>query len=118
MKRVRKGDIVGRISYGKDILFVVERIIRTKENEDFAILKGLTIRIQADSKVEDLEIIEPKQVEKHVRTLEEKVSKRIQRYANNPQDNTFVREKMIVYTGKILHIDGDSCLDNKNSLLT
>ena len=115
MKRVRKGDIVGRTSYGKDILFVVERIIKTKENEDFAILKGLTIRIQADSPIEDLEIIEPKQVEKHVRTLEEKVSKRIQRYANNPQDNTFVREKMIVYTGKILHIDGDSCLDNKNS---
>lgn len=114
MKRVRKGDIVGRISYGKDILFVVERIIRTKENEDFAILKGLTIRIQADSKVEDLEIIEPKQVEKHVRTLEEKVSKRIQRYANNPQDNTFVREKMIVYTGKILHIDGDRKYSEKS----
>lgn len=114
MKRVRKGDIVGRISYGKDILFVVERIIRTKENEDFAILKGLTIRIQADSKVEDLEIIEPKQVEKHVRTLEEKVSKRIQRYANNLQDNTFVREKMIVYTGKILHIDGDRKYSEKS----
>lgn len=114
MKRVRKGDIVGRISYGKDILFVVERIIKTKENEDFAILKGLTIRIQADSKVEDLEIIEPKQVEKHVRTLEEKVSKRIQRYVNNPQDNTFVREKMIVYTGKILHIDGDRKYSEKS----
>ena len=114
MKKVRKGDIVGRLSYGKDILFVVERIIRTKENEDFAILKGLTIRIQADSKVEDLEIIEPKQVEKHVRTLEEKVSKRIQRYANNPQDNTFVREKMIVYTGKILHIDGDRKYSEKS----
>ena len=114
MSGVKKGDIVGRISYGKDILFVVERIIRTKENEDFAILKGLTIRIQADSPIEDLEIIEPKQVEKHVRTLEEKVSKRIQRYANNPQDNTFVREKMIVYTGKILHIDGDRKYSEKS----
>ena len=114
MKKVRKGDIVGRISYGKDILFVVERIIKTKENKDFAILKGLTIRIQADSPIDDLEIIELKQVEKHVRTLEEKVSKRIQRYINNVQDNISVREKMIVYTGKILHIDGDRKYSEKS----
>ena len=28
MSRIKKGDIVGRISYGKDILFVVDRIIK------------------------------------------------------------------------------------------
>ena len=28
--KIKKGDIVGRISYDKDILFVVERIINTK----------------------------------------------------------------------------------------
>ena len=27
MKKIKKGDIVGRISYGKDIIFVVDRII-------------------------------------------------------------------------------------------
>lgn len=40
MKKINKGDIVGRISYGKDIYFMVERIIKTK-NEDIAILKRI-----------------------------------------------------------------------------
>lgn len=77
MNKIKKGDIVGRISYGKDILFVVERIIPTNKNQKFAILKGLTIRIQADSPIEDLELIETKQVEEHVRNLEEKLITRI-----------------------------------------
>lgn len=38
MKKIKKGDIVGRISYGKDIFFIVERIIKTK-NGTIAILK-------------------------------------------------------------------------------
>ena len=79
MKKIKKGDIVGRLSYGKDIIFVVERIIKTKNGQEFAILKGLTIRIQADSLVEDLELVETQKIEKHVRDLEEKVAKRIER---------------------------------------
>ena len=30
MKKIKKGDIVGRISYGKDIYFIVERILKTQ----------------------------------------------------------------------------------------
>ena len=56
MRKIKKGDIVGRISYGKDIFFIVEDIINLNKNE-IAILKGLTIRIKADSPVEDLEIL-------------------------------------------------------------
>ena len=107
MKKIKKGDIVARLSYGKDIVFIVERIIKTNDNKEFAILKGLTIRIQADSPVEDLELFNVKQVEEHVRNLEEKVAKRIENYEKNSKKNFFSREKMIVYTGKILHIDGD-----------
>ena len=43
--KIKKGDIVGRNSYGKDILFIVERIIRTNANNEICILKGLTERI-------------------------------------------------------------------------
>lgn len=114
MKKIRKGDIVGRISYEKDILFVVERIIKTKEGSDLAILKGLTIRIQADSPVEDLEVIEPQKIEKHVRELEEKVAKRIQKREKVLKQNYLFREKMIVYTGKILHLDGDKKYSEKS----
>ena len=45
MKKIKKGDMVGRKSYGKDIIFIVDRIIKTKDKE-IAILKGLTIRIK------------------------------------------------------------------------
>ena len=111
MREVKKGDIVGRLSYGKDIAFVVERIIKTKDNKKIAILKGLTIRVQADSDIEDLELMEPEQIEQHVRALEETVAKRIQKYANTNIDSKkekyLFREKTIIYTGKILHIDGD-----------
>ena len=61
MKEIKKGDIVGRKSYGKDILFEVSRIIETKQ-EDIAILTGIIDRIQADSKISDLEKIETKEV--------------------------------------------------------
>lgn len=119
MSKIKKGDIVGRISYGKDIAFVVERIIKTKDNKKFAILKGLTIRVQADSNLDDLELMEPKQIEQHVRALEETVAKRIQKHENsdlsNQKENNLFRDKTIIYTGKILHIDGDRKYSEKSN---
>jgi len=56
MRNIRKGDIVGRKSYGKDIYFKVVNIIEIK-NEKVAILNGLFERIEADSLFSDLEII-------------------------------------------------------------
>ena len=76
MKEIKKGDIVGRKSYGKDILFEVSRIIETKQ-EDIAILTGIIDRIQADSKISDLEKIETKEVKKVTNEYEEKVKERI-----------------------------------------
>ena len=117
MSKIKKGDIVGRISYGKDIAFVVERIIKTNNNKKFAILKGLTIRIQADSDLDDIELMESKQIEQHVRALEETVAKRIQKHTsiNAKKENYLFREKTIIYTGKILHIDGDKKYSEKSS---
>lgn len=37
--KIKKGDIVARISYGKDILFVIDRVIKLKESESYVILK-------------------------------------------------------------------------------
>lgn len=115
MNKIKKGDIVGRISYGKDIAFVVERIIKTHNNKKIAILKGLTIRIQVDSDIEDLELMEPKQIEKHVRKLEEDVAKRIQKNVGGTKEKHFFREKTIIYTGRILHIDGDKKYSEKSN---
>ena len=115
MKKIKKGDIVGRLSYGKDILFIVERIIKTKENHDLAILKGLTIRIQADSPIDDLELIEPKAIEQDMRNQDAKVIKRIKKQEKLLKINSYpFREKIIIYTGRILHIDGDKRYSEKS----
>ena len=37
--KVKKGDVVARISYGKDILFIIDRVINLKNGGAYAILK-------------------------------------------------------------------------------
>mgnify|MGYP004706850007 FL=1 len=39
MSKFRKGDIVGRISYNKDVLFEITKIIKTSTNKEIYILK-------------------------------------------------------------------------------
>ncbi len=114
MKKIKKGDIVGRISYGKDIIFIVERIIKTVDNKNLAILNGITLRIQADSYLEDLELIEPKKIEEYVNKFEEKISKRVNNQEKVQKSFEPFREKMIIYTGRILHIDGDKRYSEKS----
>lgn len=120
MKEIKKGDIVGRKSYGKDILFEVSRIIETKQ-EDIAILTGIIDRIQADSKISDLEKIETKEVKKVTNEYEEKVKERISKTNRQKEkdykigiitNNKRTREKIV--TGKILHLDGDRKYSEKS----
>lgn len=77
MEKIKKGDIVGRKSYGKDILFIVTKIIKTRNGDSIAILKGLTIRIEADSPVSDLERANAIVVHNNLRTLNSKLQNRI-----------------------------------------
>ena len=56
MKKIKKGDIVSRNSYQNDILFYVEKIVKTENRGKVAILKGVTIRIEADAPIDDLEL--------------------------------------------------------------
>ena len=119
--KIKKGDIVGRKSYGKDIIFIVKHIINTP-NEKIAILRGLVERIEADSKIEDLELIDKKTVKKLLKELDQKLEKRIKQSGGTLEVSSNIgviqkniRNKGKIITGKILHLDGDSCLDNKNS---
>ena len=75
----------------------------------------MTVRIQADSDINDLELIETKQVEKHLRAMEETVEKRIKIREKLLKNNEDVREKTIVHTGRILHIDGDKKYSEKSN---
>lgn len=112
MRKIKKGDIVGRISYGKDVLFIVERIIKIKDKEDIAILKGLVVRIKADSLLSDLELINKNIVLDNVRNFDKKVNSRLQNSTIIQELNK--RKKKVVYNGKILHLDGDRKYSEKS----
>ena len=110
--KIKKGDIVGRKSYGKDIFFIVDKILKTRLNKEFAILKGLNIRIMADSPIEDLEIIE-EEVINSIKLLEINIERRIAKNINFAKNNKLIRQKL--YTGKILHLDGDRKYSEKSA---
>ena len=99
MDKIKIGDIVGRKSYNKDIIFIVKDISDIKN----VLLEGVFERIIADSDISDLERIDKKEFS---------IKEAIKEMELKKLDNR-LEENMI--TGKILHLDGDSCLDNKNS---
>ncbi len=94
------GDLVTRISYNNDVVFKIEKIIN-----DVAYLKGINVRLCADSNVSDLMFVSN----------------------NNTQDDREFYKKIdclkdlkrsdyFYIPGKILHVDGDKeylnrCLD-------
>ena len=115
------GDTVVRKSYDKDITF---KIIDIKENEEGItyILKGLHIRIIADSKGEDLEKVEDDFAGDKDKSFDSKMNDIIKKVIlsreqkNNQlmtrgseEDNLKRTEKGLVFgrPGRILHIDGD-----------
>ena len=112
MKKIKKGDIVARKSHGKDILFFVEDILES-DNNKFAILTGVTIRILADAPLDDLEVAPKKMVEHERLKLDNKLERRIEKYSRKKSSKRF-RSKKLVYTGKILHVDGDRKYTDKS----
>lgn len=101
MEKIKKGDIVGRKSYGKDILFSVKNIIDTPRGK-IAILRGIIDRIEADSYIEDLEKIDKKYIKQEMAYFEDRLNKRL--------DRTFQK----ILAGRILHIDGDKKYSEKS----
>lgn len=116
------GDIVVRKSYDKDITF---KIIDIKEvnGKPIYILKGISIRIIADSPVEDLETVDLNYVGEKDKILNSRVSDAIKRAKNSRSHSinmdllmsrgskntkqTTNKNLMFGRPGKILHIDGD-----------
>ena len=116
MERIKKGDIVGRISYGKDILFIVDRIIEVNDKQEIAILKGIIIRIKADSPVADLEIIDKRIVESNMQNFENRIQNFLKKCLNTLEYNkNEKRVRKLLYTGKILHLDGDRRYSEKSN---
>lgn len=110
------GDIVVRKSYGKDITF---KIIDVKKinNKENIILKGINIRIIADSEEDDLEIANEDggSKDKILNTRVNEAIKNAIRFRGNLRDKIeksgkikSKEELMFGRPGRILHVDGDS----------
>lgn len=98
MKDIKKGTIVTRKSYNDDILFRVEELLNTTQGK-YAILKGITIRIKANSPIEDLNIVDKSMAKNEFDRLNEKIESRI------TENRNFVNNYINILCGKILHLD-------------
>ena len=115
MEKIKRGDIVGRISYGADIIFEVKRIIKLETGRKIAILKGITERIEVDSDVEDLKKIKKENVESNLRSLDQRIDKKIEenlKIKKKKQESRIQEEAVI--NGRILHLDGDRKYSEKS----
>ena len=113
MKKFKKGDLVARISYGKDIVFVIEKIVKA-EKQEIAILKGITQRIMADSPVEDLSIVDKRDEQKQEQKIEIKMRQKLQYKKFPAYLFGLKRGEKEFQTGKILHLDGDKRYTQKS----
>lgn len=110
------GDIVVRKSYGKDITFKIIDVKKTGNVENI-ILKGINIRIIADSNEDDLEVAEEDSGSKDI-ILNTRVNEAIKnalRFRGGLRDKIEKsgkvknkQELMFGRPGRILHVDGDS----------
>ena len=120
---LKKGDIVARLSYNKDILFEITGIIKTKTHENIYILKGITERIEADSPRNDLEKVDKRLAKVKIKNTENRIYSYIEQclngyiYKNNSIKENSNKRKInkIVKTGKILHLDGDKRYADKSA---
>lgn len=103
MKKIKKGDIVSRNSYQNDILFYVEKIIKTENRGKVAILKGVTIRIEADAPIDDLELPNESRIKENLKRIDKQIE-----FTNDYIDN-----RNVIKYGKILHLDGDRSYSEK-----
>ena len=118
MENIKKGDIVGRKSYGEDIIFVVSNIIYTSKKE-IAILRGIIERIEVDSEVSDLTIISQRELKERLKKLDNKVKKRVEKKIKDKEYKIGIltkdrRTTEKILTGKILHLDGDKKYSEKS----
>ena len=115
MDKIKKGDIVTRNSYGNNILFYVEDIVKSRGMSPIVILKGVTIRIEASANPEDLRLESKKIIKRELEEFENRI-------------NTKAKTLMEFYNGKessrrlfnennslIMHLDGDKKYAEKSA---
>ncbi len=117
------GDMVTRKSYNNDIIFKIVSFIIDSNNQKIAVLKGVAFRVLADSNIEDLEIVNQKELREIL--IDTSIEKIINKTIKTSQERKIGRSLAKVQQanpniygipGKVLQIDGDKeylkiCLD-------
>jgi spore coat assemly protein len=94
------GDIVGRKSYGVDVHF---RITAIDEQTQLADLKGIDVRLYADSPLEDLVMIDDDTRGDKEKSEEEKTYNSLRELRQKREFGEYFE-----LPGRVLHMDGDS----------
>ena len=114
-KKVKNGDYVARESHGKDILFNVEKIIKLSNGKENAILKGVTYRIKADSPIEDLCIIDKKEVMKILEKFDFRIFEMAKKIKLEDGDRKYSQKSLTYYKNLGLRAIVKNIPENKQS---
>lgn len=120
MDKIKIGDIVGRKSYNSDILFKVKDIYEEKGHLN-AKIKGLDVRLVADSPIEDLEVKSPEDILKFRHAVIEKNNECFRRIimqrelrrkmgefrVNGNEEDSEKAADFFEVPGTVIHLDGD-----------
>lgn len=107
MEKIKIGAIVTRNSDNNNILFYVEDIIRSRGMMPVAILKGVTIRIEVSSSLEDIRLENKSIVKSEIQKFDNNIDSRARRlleYYNQKSEN---RKIFSDNNCLIMHLDGD-----------
>lgn len=105
---IKPGDIVGRKSYGCDVIFKVCDIKENRNDEKTVLLKGINVRLLADSPETDLVLMSEEEVEKDREVFARKFQE-ADRSMTRKKRGSASRQGLnrFMQPGRVLHLDGD-----------
>lgn len=110
MVKIKQGDLVSRISYNNDIIFKVCNIKENSDGERTIFLRGINVRLMADSPESDLIPATYDEIKGDSKVYEA-MTRRIPNSKNKEEKKSLrflLREpNSATLPGKVVHIDGD-----------
>lgn len=110
MMKIKVGDLVGRKSYNCDIIFKVYNIENNEEGDNIALLRGVNVRLLADSPESDLIHVSKDDVSRNDEILASKMRYSAKSKHRKIKKNLrFLKKESnnFMIPGKVIHIDGD-----------
>ena len=101
------GDIVARFSYRQDVFFQVAQISVDLKGERAVLLKGLNLRLLADSPVSDLIAKSSAEVANYEREDNKMIYQKLKRLTSQRKSGFDDKDDFFEIPGRVLQLDGD-----------